>query len=66
MVTRIWNDHSLSVVLSGLGIAFFAIAIPFREGTAFDTVLGLGHGCWTAVLINWLAGKFRERNKPED
>jgi hypothetical protein len=48
------------------GALFIAISIPLREGTAFDIVVGFGHGSAAVALYNWLAGFLRERNKPEE
>jgi hypothetical protein len=63
---KFWQDHSLTIILAAIGLALLAIAIPFREGTWFDTILGLGHGALTAALLYFLSAYFREKNKPED
>lgn len=61
----VWRDHSLTVALTIIGSILFTIALPLGEGRWFDFWLGLGHGCWTATLLNVLAGRLRERNRPE-
>lgn len=63
---QFWRDHSLTIVLTVVGLAFLGIAIPFREGTTFDVVVGFGHGTLTVALFNFLAIRFREIAKPED
>jgi hypothetical protein len=65
-VNRLWENHSLTIVLALLGVMFIGIAIPLREGTWFDIIVGFGHGCGAVALYNWLAGPLKERNKPED
>jgi hypothetical protein len=65
-VKKVWENHSLTIVLALLGVMFIGIAIPLREGTWFDIIVGFGHGCGAVALYNWLAGPLKERNKPED
>ncbi len=60
-----WEDHSLTIVLVGVGVVFSLAVIPIPEGKVFDYILGLAHGCLTGALVNGLAGPFRERNRPE-
>jgi hypothetical protein len=65
MLRRLWADHSLTIVTAVLGAVFIAIAIPLREGTAFDVIVGFGHGCGAVALYNIAAGWLKEKNKPE-
>ena len=63
---RIWQDHSLSVVNTVVGIALIVLAFQFEEGRWFDLFLGLGQGVLTAGLVFILSGPLRERNKPDE
>ena len=65
LMSKLWRDHSLTILCGGAGCAGIAIAWLFDEGRLFDTWLGLGHGLLTVALFYALAGAFRERNKPE-
>lgn len=65
-MSTLWRDHSLTIISTALGVGFLAIAIPFREGTTFDVVSGMGHAALSIALLGALSGPFRERNKPED
>lgn len=69
MIVRLrqfWTDHSLTIVIGTLGLGFVLVAMPLREGNWFDLWLGLGHGCLTVAFLNALAGRLRERNKPDE
>lgn len=61
----IWRDHSLSVVLLGIGVAITLCCIPLREGTAFDLISGIGTSFLTGGLLNVLSGPLREVNRPD-
>ncbi len=63
---KFWRDHSLSIMAAVAGVVLLGVAIPFREGTTFDVIVGLGHGALSIALLGFLSGLFRERNKPED
>ncbi|MBA3753052.1 MAG: hypothetical protein H0X01_02695 [Nitrospira sp.] len=40
-MTRLWRNHSLSIVLFGFGAVTLGVAIPLREGTWFDVFTGI-------------------------
>jgi uncharacterized protein (DUF983 family) len=67
---RFWRDHSLTIVLSVVGLLFVGVALavewPLDRGRWFDVWLGLGQGALTAALLFAFSGWFRERNRPED
>jgi hypothetical protein len=65
-LTECWRSHSLSITFLCGGSSLVAVAIPFREGTVFDIVSGLGLAALTAGLYNFAAGPLREVNKPEE
>lgn len=65
MMPRCWRDHSLSIVLFGIGATLTLGVIPLREGTAFDLLSGIGTAFLTGGIINLLSGPLRERNRPE-
>jgi hypothetical protein len=66
-IARLWRDHSLTLVLSGVGVTLFLVALAFEPGShGWDIFLGLSQGTLTVALFYALAGAFRERNKPED
>lgn len=61
-----WHDHSLTIVMTVIGIVLTATAFLFEEGKVFDLILGLGQGTLTAALLFILQPFFRETSKPED
>jgi thiol:disulfide interchange protein len=65
-----WRDHSLNIVLTTIGLVAVAVAMwlvwPLSVERWFDILSGLGIGCLTVALFYGLAGRFRERNKPEE
>ena len=64
---QLWHDHSLTIMLGTLGLLFFAVALLHtRDHRGWDIWLGLFHACAGVALLNFLAGPFRERNKPEE
>ncbi len=63
---RCWREHSLTIVSAAVGLLFLGLALPFREGTAFDVIVGLGHGALSIALLGFLSGPFRERNKSDE
>lgn len=63
---QLWRDHSLTIVLTAIGLGLLALAAWLEEGTWFDIVVGLGHGAVAVAMVNVLATRLRERNKPED
>jgi len=67
---RVWQNHSLTVVLTFLGLSATALAVwyvwPLEADRWFDLLSGLGAGFLTVALFNWLSGPLRERNKPEE
>lgn len=69
-MTRLWRNHSLTIVLTALGIALTAYAMwhvwPLDEARWFDVWSGLGAGTLTVALFNWLSGPLVERNRPEE
>ena len=65
-MARWWDDHSLTIVLVALGSGFMGLSLLPEPGKLYDFVLGLGHGCWTAALLNLLSGPLRERNRPDE
>jgi thiol:disulfide interchange protein len=69
-VKRLWRDHSLSIILTAIGVTFVGVAVwlvwPVSRDRWFDIASGLGLGTLTVALFYGLAGCFRERNKPED
>jgi hypothetical protein len=65
-VTRLWRDHSLSIVLAALGVGCIAYAFRHEEGQWFDLWLGLGQSTLTVSLFYVLSAWLRERNRPED
>jgi hypothetical protein len=69
-VKSLWKNHSLTVVLTALGLVATAIAIafvwPLEADRWFDLLSGLGAGFLTVALFQWLSGPLVERNKPEE
>ena len=65
-MTRLWRDHSLTIVMVAIGCALSVLAFAFDEGRWFDLWLGLGQGTLTAALLFFLSQFFRETTKPED
>ena len=69
-LTSLWRNHSLTVVLSALGIGLTALAMwlvwPLEPDRWFDVVSGLGAGTLTVALFNWLSGPLVEKNLPEE
>ncbi len=63
---NLWRDHSLTIVGFGIGTALLLAAIPFREGTTFDILSGVGGGVLGTAVIFALSGPLREKNKPEE
>jgi len=61
-LSRLWRDHSLTIVLVMIGGFCFALALVH----SWDFWLGLFHACIGVALLNLLAGPFRERNRPEE
>jgi hypothetical protein len=61
-----WKDHSLTIVLAALGVAFTGAAFFFDEGKVFDLVLGIGQSILTTGAVFFLSQYFRETTKPED
>jgi Trk-type K+ transport system membrane component len=67
LLARIWHDHSLTIMLVTFGMLFFGVALLHtRDHRGWDILLGLFHACTGVALLNFLAGPFRERNKPEE
>jgi zinc transporter ZupT len=68
--SRLWRNHSLTIVLTALGIALTALALcfvwPLEADRWFDILSGFGSGVLTVALFNWLSGPLREANKPEE
>jgi hypothetical protein len=66
---QLWRDHSLTIVLTALGIVLTLVSLlfvwPLDPDRWFDIFAGLGSGVLTVALFNWLSGPLRERNKPE-
>jgi len=62
----LWRDHSLTIILSAIGVALTGIAFMHEEGKLFDLWLGLGAGTLTVALFYFLAQFLREKAKPED
>ena len=66
---RLWRNHSLTVVLTSLGIGLTALAVwivwPLEQDRWFDLISGFGAGTLTVALFNWLSGPWW-RNKPEE
>lgn len=60
-----WRDHSLTVVLAGIGVTTIAFAFLFDDKW-WDVVSGLGQGTLTGGLVFYLSRYFRETAKPED
>lgn len=60
-----WRDHSLTVVLAGIGVTTIALAFLFDDKW-WDVVSGLGQGTLTGGLVFYLSRYFRETAKPED
>ena len=67
MFLRWWRDHSLTIVLSVIALTCLGIALLHdRDHRGWDVWLGLFHACIGVALLNFLAGPFRERNRPEE
>jgi hypothetical protein len=62
---QLWHDHSLTIVLTAIGLAFLALAHTSEDDRFWDFWLGLFHAAIGVALLNLLAGPFRERNRPE-
>jgi zinc transporter ZupT len=67
---RIWRNHSLTVVLTAMGIGLTALALcfvwPLEPDRWFDIFSGFGSGVLTVALFNWLSGPLVEKNAPEE
>ena len=63
---KLWRDHSLTIVMAGIGSALIVLAFVVEHGRLFDLLLGLGQGVLTAALLFFLSQFFREKTKPED
>jgi len=63
---RLWRDHSLTIVLTVIGLACLGLAATAPDDYFWDFWLGLFHAAIGVALLNLLAGPFRERNKPEE
>jgi hypothetical protein len=67
---KMWECHSLTIVLTGLGLVLSALATafvwPLEADRWFDLLSGLGAGFLTVALFQWLSGPLVERNKPEE
>jgi uncharacterized membrane protein YjjP (DUF1212 family) len=61
-----WRNHSLTIIMTAIGIALTAFAFLFQEGKWFDLWLGLGQGTLTTSAVFFLSRFFRETAKPED
>jgi hypothetical protein len=64
-MSKLWRDHSLSIVLSIIGVGLISIAMALQPGKMLDLLLGLGSSFATVAMVNLLAGPLVERNKPE-
>ena len=68
-MNRFWHDHSLSIILTILGLMLTAAGVwyvwPLDEDRIWDLLTGAGLGVGIIALYSWLSGPFRERNKPE-
>ncbi len=66
---RFCRDHSLTIILTILGVTSTGIGMwfvwPLEPDRWFDIFSGIGAGLGTVAVMNWLAGPFYERNKPE-
>ena len=62
---RWWERHSLTAMLTAMGIALIAVAFLFDD-KMWDVVSGLGLGTLTSALVFFLSRHFREVAKPED
>jgi thiol:disulfide interchange protein len=69
-VIWLWRNHSLTIVLTGLGLFLTVLALyfvwPLEPDRWFDILSGFGSGVLTVALFNWLSGPLREKNKPEE
>ena len=65
-MSRLWRNHSLTIVCWLTGAAGTVLAWCFDEGRLFDTILGLSMGLVTVALFYSLAGALTEKNKPEE
>jgi hypothetical protein len=67
---RLWRNHSLTVVLTALGIGLTALAAylvwPLERDRWFDLISGIGAGTLTVALFNFLSGPLVEKNLPEE
>jgi polyferredoxin len=64
-MTRLWRDHSLTIILGAAGVALLLWAFQHEPGNWFDLWMTLGGGLLTVALFYAAAGFLRERNKPE-
>lgn len=53
----------LGLVCYVVGCAGYWVAPPYIETR--DFIRNLGHGFFPFAVYNWLAGKYREVNRPE-
>lgn len=63
---RLWRDHSLTIVLAGLGAVTLTPLWGLTPGKAWDILCGFGTGFLALAIYNVAAGPLRERNRPED
>jgi hypothetical protein len=64
-MTRIWRDHSLTIVLAGVAVVFLLACVPVEPGKWCDFLMGFGHSTAGVATLNFLSGPLRERNRPE-
>jgi hypothetical protein len=69
--TKCWQEHGLTITLGVIGAVTYAagvagywIAPEWLETR--DFLRNLGHGFAPLAAYNWMAGRLREVNKPED
>ena len=65
-MTRLWREHSLTIVLWAIGIPLTAAAWLLEPGKGFDTILSLGAGVLTVALFYTASNFLREVAKPEE
>jgi hypothetical protein len=66
MLKRLWNNHSITIILILIIIASWSAGPWFRGDRLYDFIMNIGHDCFSIVILYLLAGKFREINKEDE
>lgn len=65
-LTSSFRNHSLTYVMTALGVVSIGASYPLQSGWWCDLFMGLGCGMLGVALLYWLSRHLRETVKPED